>query len=99
MDASHRAGRAARCRRTSAAGDVTTQATVAAEARARALITQKAPGVIYGLEAAETAFALLDPDARAERLVAEGVLARGRRAGAVGGGARARAADAASAPR
>jgi nicotinate-nucleotide pyrophosphorylase (carboxylating) len=54
-------------------GDVTTTATVSEQARARALVTQKAPGVIYGLETAETAFALLDPDARSERLVAEGV--------------------------
>jgi nicotinate-nucleotide pyrophosphorylase (carboxylating) len=55
------------------AGDVTTAATVAEQASARALITQKAPGVVYGLQAAEIAFALLDPDARFERLVAEGV--------------------------
>jgi nicotinate-nucleotide pyrophosphorylase (carboxylating) len=54
------------------AGDVTTTATVVADARARALITQKAPGAIYGLQAAETAFALLDPQARIERLVGEG---------------------------
>jgi nicotinate-nucleotide pyrophosphorylase (carboxylating) len=54
------------------AGDVTTEATVAADARAQALIAQKAPGAIYGLEAAEAAFALLDPDARFERLVQEG---------------------------
>ncbi len=54
-------------------GDVTTQATVPPDVRGRALITQKAPGVIYGMRAAETAFALLDPGARAERLVAEGV--------------------------
>ncbi len=54
-------------------GDVTTTATVPEHARARALITQKAPGAIYGLEAAETAFALLDPAVRCERLVAEGV--------------------------
>ncbi len=55
------------------AGDVTTRATVDAEARADALITQKAPGAIYGLDAAETTFALLDPDASFERLVDEGV--------------------------
>jgi nicotinate-nucleotide pyrophosphorylase (carboxylating) len=55
------------------AGDVTTDATVGEDARARALITQKASGAIYGLQAAETAFALLDPDARMERLVEEGV--------------------------
>jgi nicotinate-nucleotide pyrophosphorylase (carboxylating) len=53
-------------------GDVTTLATVDAQARASALITQKAPGAIYGLDAAETTFALLDPDARFERLVDEG---------------------------
>jgi nicotinate-nucleotide pyrophosphorylase (carboxylating) len=66
-------------------GDVTTEATVSADTRARALITQKAPGTIYGLEAAEAAFALAgpgrsgDPDAhcdprvRCERQVQEGV--------------------------
>ncbi len=54
-------------------GDVTSEATVATEARARATITQKAPGVIYGLDAAEAAFTLLDPTARRERLVQEGV--------------------------
>ena len=53
-------------------GDVTTNATVAQDARAQALITQKAPGAIYGLDAAEVAFTLLDPDARFERLVEEG---------------------------
>ncbi len=53
-------------------GDVTTLATVSEETRARALITQKAPGMIFGLRAAEVAFELLDPDARAQRLVAEG---------------------------
>jgi nicotinate-nucleotide pyrophosphorylase (carboxylating) len=54
-------------------GDITTLATVEAGTHARALITQKAAGVIYGLEAAERTFAVLDPDARFERLVAEGV--------------------------
>ncbi|HEV2998301.1 MAG TPA: carboxylating nicotinate-nucleotide diphosphorylase [Solirubrobacteraceae bacterium] len=58
-------------------GDVTTEATVPAEARARALITQKAPGAIYGLDAAEAAFTLLDPGVRCERLVAEGVWREG----------------------
>jgi nicotinate-nucleotide pyrophosphorylase (carboxylating) len=55
------------------AGDATTLATVDAEARADALITQKAPGTIYGLDAAQATFALLDPDSRFERLVDEGV--------------------------
>src|ERR1035437_5236604 len=54
-------------------GDVTTLATVPADARARALITQKEPGAVYGLEAAERTFAQLDGDARMERLVEEGV--------------------------
>ncbi len=53
-------------------GDVTTEATVEADARARALITQKAPGAIYGLQAAELVFSTLDPEARVERLVGEG---------------------------
>jgi len=54
------------------AGDVTTLASVTEDARARAVIVQKAPGVVYGLGAAESAFSLLDPHARAERLVEEG---------------------------
>jgi nicotinate-nucleotide pyrophosphorylase (carboxylating) len=53
-------------------GDLTTEATVAEGTSARGLITQKAPGTIYGLRATEIAFALLDPDARFERLVEEG---------------------------
>jgi nicotinate-nucleotide pyrophosphorylase (carboxylating) len=53
-------------------GDVTTTATVADDAAARALITQKAPGVLYGLDAAETAFSLCDPAARFTRLASEG---------------------------
>ncbi len=54
------------------AGDVTTAATVPAQARARALIRQKAPGVIYGLEVAEQVFRSLDPDATFSRDVLEG---------------------------
>jgi len=53
-------------------GDVTTDATVSPQARARAGIVQKAPGTIYGLEATEAVFMQLDPDARCKRLVAEG---------------------------
>jgi nicotinate-nucleotide pyrophosphorylase (carboxylating) len=53
-------------------GDVTTEATVPADRRARATITQKAAGAIFGLDAAELTFLELDPDARCERLVAEG---------------------------
>jgi nicotinate-nucleotide pyrophosphorylase (carboxylating) len=54
------------------AGDVTTRATVPTGARARARITQKQPGVLFGLDPAQLAFALLDPDARFARLAAEG---------------------------
>ena len=47
-------------------GDVTTAATVPAETRARAVIRQKAPGVIYGLDVAEQVFrAQVLGDARA----------------------------------
>jgi nicotinate-nucleotide pyrophosphorylase (carboxylating) len=53
-------------------GDVTTNATVTPGARAHALINQKAPGAIYGLDIAEATFALLDPEARFERLAREG---------------------------
>jgi nicotinate-nucleotide pyrophosphorylase (carboxylating) len=49
-------------------GDATTLATVAEDARGRATITQKAPGVISGLEVAEAVFARLDPEAVIERL-------------------------------
>jgi nicotinate-nucleotide pyrophosphorylase (carboxylating) len=48
------------------AGDVTTEATVPADARARARIVQKAPGVIYGLEVAAAVFTHLDPAAAVE---------------------------------
>jgi nicotinate-nucleotide pyrophosphorylase (carboxylating) len=54
-------------------GDVTTAATVPADARARAVIRQKAPGVIYGLDIAEEVFRSLDPAASFARPVAEGV--------------------------
>ncbi|HMJ03664.1 MAG TPA: nicotinate-nucleotide diphosphorylase (carboxylating), partial [Conexibacter sp.] len=37
-------------------GDVTAEATIPADARARASIVQKAPGLIYGLGYAEVAF-------------------------------------------
>jgi nicotinate-nucleotide pyrophosphorylase (carboxylating) len=54
-------------------GDVTTEATVPERARARATITQKAPGVIYGLDAAEAVFRALHPGIELRRVVAEGV--------------------------
>ena len=53
-------------------GDVTTAATVPAQTRARAVIRQKAPGVIYGLDVAEQVFRSLDPKASFTREVSEG---------------------------
>jgi nicotinate-nucleotide pyrophosphorylase (carboxylating) len=53
-------------------GDVTTAATVPEAAMARALITQKAPGVIFGLDVAVEVFCTLDPSMGVERLVCEG---------------------------
>ena len=53
-------------------GDATTESTVPVEARARATITQKAPGVISGLGVAEEVFRRLDPGAEIERLGPEG---------------------------
>jgi nicotinate-nucleotide pyrophosphorylase (carboxylating) len=53
-------------------GDATTESTVPVEARARATITQKAPGVISGLGVAEEVFRRLDPGAAIERLGPEG---------------------------
>ncbi len=54
-------------------GDVTTSATVPAGARAQATITQKAPGVVFGLELVEETFRQLDPSVTSHRLVEEGV--------------------------
>ncbi len=53
-------------------GDVTSEATVPPDARARAVVTQKQAGVIYGLDAASLAFELLDPQATVERIAPEG---------------------------
>jgi nicotinate-nucleotide pyrophosphorylase (carboxylating) len=52
--------------------DVTSQATVPEGTRAVATITQKAPGVVFGLDAAEATFMALDPDVSLERLGPEG---------------------------
>ena len=54
------------------AGDLTTEAVVEPGARARARITQKAAGVIFGLDVAEEVFRRLDPAVRVERLRPEG---------------------------
>ena len=68
-DCSARAPGAGRGRRR---GDVTTAATVPPGARAVARIVQKAPGVIFGLDAAEVVFSQLDPEVEIERQVDEG---------------------------
>jgi nicotinate-nucleotide pyrophosphorylase (carboxylating) len=70
-------------------GDVTTVATVAPDARAVATITQKAPGVIFGLEAARLVFDSLEPSIEFEPLVAEGVWRERGEVARVTGGARA----------
>jgi len=54
------------------AGDVTTAATVPPGTRARARITQKQPGAVFGIDAAETTFRALDPDVRLTRQASEG---------------------------
>jgi len=53
-------------------GDATTLATVGAEVRGRATITQKAAGVISGLDVAEAVFRRLDPAVELTRLGPEG---------------------------
>jgi nicotinate-nucleotide pyrophosphorylase (carboxylating) len=53
-------------------GDLTTEATVAADAQAAAVIEQKAPGVLCGLPVVEAVFAALDSRVRVERLAEEG---------------------------
>jgi nicotinate-nucleotide pyrophosphorylase (carboxylating) len=54
-------------------GDVTSAATVAADTDAVARITQKAPGVVYGLEAAAAVFRTVDPDVVLSQTGPEGV--------------------------
>jgi len=52
-------------------GDVTTAATVPDGVRASAVIVQKAPGVVFGLDVAEATFRALDPAVAVRRLVDE----------------------------
>ena len=69
-------------------GDVTTAATVPESARARAVITQKAPGVVYGFDVAIETFRSLDPEIVIERLSSEGEWREGGPVLAVEGSAR-----------
>jgi nicotinate-nucleotide pyrophosphorylase (carboxylating) len=70
-------------------GDVTTAATVPEAGRALAVVTQKAPGVLFGLDAAEEAFRALDPGIVTERLAVEGEWREGGQVLRVAGSARA----------
>ncbi len=55
------------------AGDLTSQATIPALARARAVIAaRKKPGVLAGLDLAKKAFELIDPEVTFEPLAADG---------------------------
>lgn len=54
------------------AGDATTEATVPGALRGNALIVQRAPGVIFGLAAAEAVFTALSEEVRCERKITEG---------------------------
>jgi len=55
------------------AGDAPVAATVPAGTRARATVSQKAPGVVFGLDVAKLVFASLDPGATFTARVDEGV--------------------------
>jgi nicotinate-nucleotide pyrophosphorylase (carboxylating) len=70
-------------------GDVTTAATVSVGARARAVIVQKAPGVVFGYDVVEATFRALDESALIERLAPEGQWREGGEVLAVEGRARA----------
>jgi nicotinate-nucleotide pyrophosphorylase (carboxylating) len=61
-------------------GDVTTEATVPADALGRALITQKAEGVMFGIALVQETFRQLDPGVGFELMAEEG---RWRQGGAV----------------
>ena len=69
-------------------GDVTTQATVPAGLRATGTISQKAPGVLYGLDLAARVFAALDPGCEIDVLCQEGHWREGGDVLAVTGSAR-----------
>jgi nicotinate-nucleotide pyrophosphorylase (carboxylating) len=70
-------------------GDLTSAATVDQQSRAAALVVQKAPGVIYGLAAAQETFRALDREASVRQLTAEGEWREGGEVLAVQGNARA----------
>ena len=55
------------------AGDVTTEATVAADALGTAELLVKEPGIVSGLAAVEAVFLALDPEVQFEALVEDGI--------------------------
>jgi nicotinate-nucleotide pyrophosphorylase (carboxylating) len=66
------AARAALAEDLGIAGDVTTDAIIAADARGEVAIVARRPGTIAGLEVAEAAFRALDKDVQFTRLVPDG---------------------------
>lgn len=54
------------------AGDITTNATIAADARAQAVITARKPGVVAGVDAALAAFRLVDPAIKTDIINGDG---------------------------
>src|SRR4051812_28855170 len=69
-------------------GDRTTAATVAADARSRARIEQKQPGVIAGLDVAREVFERVEPALRFEPRVEEGLWREGGAVAEIEGPAR-----------
>ncbi len=71
-------------------GDITTNATVAASAKAEAVIAARKPGVIAGLQLAEAAFRALDPSVYFEAIVSDGaIVEKGAAVARISGSARA----------
>jgi nicotinate-nucleotide pyrophosphorylase (carboxylating) len=71
-------------------GDVTTEATVDADATGSAHLVVKEPGVVCGLDVAEAVFRAVDPELRFERIVDDGtVVAAGTAVAHVAGPGRA----------
>jgi nicotinate-nucleotide pyrophosphorylase (carboxylating) len=69
-------------------GDITTEATVAADTRATAEILQKQDGVICGLPVVEAVFAVVDPSVKVTRLADEGSWGNHRTVARIEGNAR-----------
>ena len=59
-------------------GDITTNATVAAGATAKAAIAARKPGVIAGLQLAQAAFRVLDPDCTFDVRIPDGAAAKAK---------------------